>query len=361
MRALKLLSNYLNIFLDGKNTVSVDMGHRYTKVLHAVKDNGRAVLKRLVVERTPSDMFTHQGIDTSIASEFLISLLEQNHIKAGWINLSIGKPYAMVRILTVPSSDKRNADVIIRERLKENALFELDSMEMDYQVYDMQDDNSIIVVALTRKDVLNSYVETVQKNMMRVASITTDGLSSLNAFISSVNPTDSETYVFVNGGYTSSDVFVTIGHIPVYYRSIDFGAEEIMRMVGDYEGMSLDDVESMLINGNQKAVKSDVIADTMHDALSNFIKHVVNTVDDYTYDKNVSIENIFVAGGVGQLLLNTDYRVYTDEYSDNHYNIYTLDMFSGLSGADNVDNNSQLLFASSFGQVLKTFLQDDNG
>ena len=268
-----------------------------------VLKGGSIYLKRAVAERTPLNIYTQNGIDVSIASEFIDSLFRQNRIRAGSSIILLEKPYVMLKTISIPAEEKENADAIIKEQLKDSMPFDLNTVDFDYYLYD-SGRNIQGIVGIVKKDIIEDLRKVARKSMILIRSIDIGILSTLNLFVLTVKPERGKTYVVVNSGYSNTDVIITDGWIPLYIRTIDYGLESMIRMVGSYETISINDIESALIS-SANPQKNRYVLNILADGVQVFVRKIKNAIIDYSAQagvENLNVESVSIFGGVGYIV-----------------------------------------------------------
>ena len=358
MELAKSLSRYVNLIFNSKYTVSLDIGHRYTKALQlSLAEQGEIHLKKLAFDRTPTDMFTQQGIDEAIASEFIVSLLAENHIKAGTVLFTLGKPHVLVKIIPLTSVDESKVDIIIREKLKDIVSSASDVI-YDYQVIKVDDTSSVAVVVTVRKELVESVKSTAEKSMLIVGSLEADILSALNIFILTEKPQMGKKYVVVHGGFSYSDVVIMNGHVPIYHQTINLGAMDIVNMSG--KEFNMDEVESAL--DGQSA--SPEVADMIRDGLELIIRRALNNVADYAdnYGDEISMSELHFMGSIGRMAQVVKMINYIDEFSGKEVKIKVPESFKVTDKiVDDSQTYLQSIYSACMGTALRNIVERLNG
>lgn len=349
------LRKITNLLLHGGDTISVDIGKRYTKVVQVVpQSDGTLYLKRAFVERTPVDIYTQTGIDVTIATEFLNTILSQNKVKSGSMICLLDKPYVMLKIIDLSKDEEQHAEDVIIERLKENMPFDLSNVKIDYHLYNVGFNKIKAVVGMAKKDVLSDIKKIARKMMVLVESVDVNVLSLLNAFIASVDPDINKTYVVVNAGYLNTDVVITKGWVPVFLRTLDYGIEGMIKMAGGYEAVSINDVESAIVS-SKSIQKNKYMINILMDGIDLLIKKIENVVLDYGAESGVEqvpIESICVFGGAGYILRLTE----TDKIASQKYKIVIPNTFSFIDKTNSKTEDEMgfyPIYSSAVGAQIK--------
>ena len=358
MELAKSLSRYVNLIFNSKYTVSLDIGHRYTKAVQlSLTEHGEIHLRKLAFDRTPTDMFTQQGIDETIASEFIVSLLAENRIKAGTALFTLGKPHVLVKIIPLTSIDEGKVDIIVREKLKDIVSSTSDIIH-DHQVIRVDDTSSVAVVVAVRKELVESVKSTAERSMLIIGSLEADILSALNTFMLTERPQMGKKHVVVHGGFSYSDVVIMNGHVPIYHQTVNLGAMDIVSMSG--KDLSMDEVESALDN----QADSPEITDAIRDGLDMIVRRALNISADYTdnYGDEVNVSEIYLMGSVGRMAQAVKMTSYMDEFSGKEVEIKVPEPFKVVDKvADDSQVHLQPIYSACMGTALKSIVERANG
>ena len=299
-----LFRGITNLVLHGGDIVSLDIGKRYTKMVQVdVLKDGFLYLKRAVTERTPLNIYTQNGMDITIATEFINSLFRQNRVRAGSVVVSLDKPYVMLRTISIPDAEKENVDVLVRDQLKDSLPFDISTVSIDYHLYNTEK-GLLGVVGIVKREVMEDLKRVARRNMVLVRAVDIGIIATLNAFVLTTNPERGKTYVVINGGYSNTDVIITDGWLPVYIRTIDYGLENIIRVAGSYDTISINDIESALFSAGTPQ-KNKYIVNILADGIQVFIKKIKNVIIDYSAQvgtDEITVESVLIFGGIGYIV-----------------------------------------------------------
>ncbi len=290
-----------------KSLVGIDIGSYYTKVVELEEKGGSSVLKRVVKERTPDSLFVKEELDIEILGEFLKSLFSDYKIKNRNVALSLSSSYIITKTVTMPLVVDEEIEQAVMWEAEQYAPFGIEQVNVSYQIMkkDKEKNEMTVLIVLVRKDIVDSYVNALNRARLNARVIDVDVFAMANAFFINEPEVKSAHNLLIDVGYNSTKLVFLKNEIPTFSRYVEFGLGSLLEEASETLEVPLVEVTN-IIEGLHHAdqEKSAPILAFLRDRLVRLYAQVENSITFYktnVLDVEDEIENIFFSGGMGVL------------------------------------------------------------
>ncbi|MCS7031669.1 MAG: type IV pilus assembly protein PilM [Gloeomargarita sp. SKYG116] len=179
-------------------------------------------------------------VDREGVGELIKNLMQEHRIKAKRAALAIPSHRAVTRIVQLPAELD---DVELRENVENEqaALFlpyPREEADLDFQKLGLsrtEDDQELVEVLLaaTRKETTDSYMEAVQAAGLTVRSVETTGFALLRTLREQLRQTftEREAAAIVDIGYDNTEISIVVDGVPKFARDVPIGVLEMQNAV----------------------------------------------------------------------------------------------------------------------------------
>ncbi|MFP4021216.1 MAG: pilus assembly protein PilM [Halanaerobium sp.] len=165
----------------GVQYTAVDFGHNSIKYLSARAKKNKIKLLNSGKKEIPAGIIENgKVIDTHFLTKLIADIFTEKNIGSGVLLLTPASGQEFVRNLKMPKMPK--------EELKEALIWEVqdfldlpaEKIALDYIISAEKDDQYELLVTVLSKDVLNSYLEIFQNNMLKVEVVNLEDLALIS-------------------------------------------------------------------------------------------------------------------------------------------------------------------------------------
>ncbi|HEX7240058.1 MAG TPA: type IV pilus assembly protein PilM [Longimicrobiaceae bacterium] len=233
----------------GKSTVGLDIGSGFIKV--AVVDHSGSEPELTHVSHVPliADAIVEGEImDPQLVAETVRSIFETSGIKARNVVISVGGRDVMVKKIQMDRMKEADAREVIRWEAEQYVPFDMENVQLDFQILDPLDDGlqmSVLLVA-AKRDLVDQKVGLLRDAGIAPSVVDVDAFALFNAFEYNYPEAREGTLALVNVGHEISTVNVLQEGTPVLTRDIPFGSRRLREDLRRIHGLTAEDAEGVL-------------------------------------------------------------------------------------------------------------------
>ncbi|MFK7872378.1 MAG: pilus assembly protein PilM [Oligoflexales bacterium] len=240
----------------------------------------------------------------------LEQLFSENQIQADRIMAAMPGQYVSTRILPFYFSDPHKIQQSLIAMVEDQVPFHLDDMIVDHQILGTKGNQTMVLVVMTRKSFLGSFLDHLQRINIDPKIVDVDSL----AFYNLAPYLDSEQgrcISLVDVGHEKTSVCIIEGGVLRMFRSINLGGRYISEFLSRDMETSFNqaqrikhDVSRVLFSedrGSSLSQEERHIAERTTIACNGIIKEIGRTFHAFKSWNEVPIEHIYLSGGTSRL------------------------------------------------------------
>jgi type IV pilus assembly protein PilM len=229
----------LSLLRRNRTTVGLDIGSGSIKV--AVVDHGGEQPELIHLGQTSliSDAIVEGEImDPQLVAETVRALIEEMGIDPKRVVTSVGGRDLIVKKIQMDRMKAEDAREVIRWEAEQYVPFDMENVELDFQILDPEGDGLQMEVLLVaaKRELIEQKVALLRDAKLDAAIVDVDAFALHNAFEFNYPEAMNGTVALVNIGHETSTVNVLTDGVPVLTRDIAFGSrhlrEDLRRMHG---------------------------------------------------------------------------------------------------------------------------------
>src|ERR671926_1217083 len=210
----------------GKTTVGLDIGSGLIKV--AVIDHGKKepVLSRVAIAPLLPDAIVEGEImDPGIVADAVKSALEAAGVKSKKVVTAVGGRDVIIKKIQIERVKEAQARELMRWEAEQHVPFDMESVELDFQILDPDGDGlemNVLLVA-AKRELVDSKVRVLTDAGLQPAIVDVDAFALHNAF--ELNYPDAMTgmVALVNIGHDVTNINILEDGIPILTRDLTWG------------------------------------------------------------------------------------------------------------------------------------------
>ncbi len=292
-------------FKKKKDLVGIDLGSGAIKALCIKKSGKSYVVDKVGVAELPEGAFQNGIIsDVGAISDTLNTLWENLELKN--ISVALAVPGREV-VIDMPRLENVEPDAVysyIRSNPMDFIPYPLEEVYFDCEVIDLPEgdmDNYLVLLACVKKAILMDFRRVVEKTGITVSVIDVDFFALCNSFETLCGRFDPERVIMLlNFGYSSIGIVIAHNGVPVYFRSIANGAEEIAFQLSDAFGISYRDSISFLKGFRVDKPIDDIKAkEVIKYVVDQWFSEIKHNIDYFMELQNIAgIDEVYICGGL---------------------------------------------------------------
>lgn len=239
-------------------------------------------------------------------------LFIENRIEADRIVTAMPGQYISSRILSFQFSDPRKIEAAVFSEIEDAVPFNLDEMIIDHQILGRIGDQTFVLVAMTRKNYLGSFLEHLHRINIDPKLVDVDSLAFYN-LAPYLEMDEDKSYGIVDVGHEKTSVCFIRNGVLRLFRSINLGGRYITEFLARDLETSFN--EAQRVKHNVGALTSQFldapglnlspfdreVSARIGEACSSIAKELSRTLYSYKNWEKEPIEKIFLSGGTSQI------------------------------------------------------------
>ncbi len=247
-----------------KTTVGLDVGSGLIKI--AVIDHGRnePELARVVIAPLLADAIVEgEVMDPGIVTDAIRSAMEQAGLKTRDVVTAVGGRDVIIKKIQVERVKEQQARELMRWEAEQHVPFDMESVELDFQILDPDADGmemSVLLVA-AKRDLVENKMRLLTDAGLAPAMVDVDAFALHNAF--EVNHPDAMQGVvgLINIGHEVTNINIMDDGVPILTRDLTIGTRRFREDLQRERGLGAEEAEGLL-QGYDRSPHLDAIIET---------------------------------------------------------------------------------------------------
>lgn len=281
-----------------RSTVGLDIGSGFIKV--AVIDHSGSEPELVHVSHTPliADAIVEgEVMDPPLVVETVRTLLDTAGLKPKRLVASVGGRDVMVKKIQMDRMKESDAREVIRWEAEQYVPFDMENVQLDFQILDPLDDGlqmNVLLVA-AKREVVDQRVALLRDAGLSPSVVDVDSFALHNAF--EYNYPDAMTGVvaLVNVGHEISTVNVLQDGTLILTRDVPFGSRRLREELRRLHGLSAEEAESVLQGRSERAAEFRELLGEGSEELAIGIERAVAFLA--VSDAGGGLQRVYLSGG----------------------------------------------------------------
>ncbi len=209
--------------------------------------------------------------------------------------LSVKGSSCLVRCFPFPKMEKKKQRQALFYEMSKFIPFS--SADVYFDFFNLQDISSkeeLILLAVAKKEFINSILEAFDKNNISVSQISLDSICLLNLFLSVYKTDKEENAAILDLGYDYSTLSIVHKGTPFLIRDVKFSTKEILQIVSRVKDFSIEDANKWINSLKDKSEFFKLVGDT----ISRFCQEMKSSFDYFEVNKGEHIDKLYLSGGL---------------------------------------------------------------
>jgi type IV pilus assembly protein PilM len=232
-----------------KTTVALDIGSGLIKLVAISHGAGEPVLTKVAFTTVVDDAIVEgEVMDKGIVADAIKGLMASAGIKTKQVVTAVGGRDVIIKKIAMDRMKETDAREVIRWEAEQHVPFDMDNVELDFQILDPASDGLQMTVLLVaaKRELVETKLALLSDVGLEPSVIDVDAFALHNAF--EINHPDAMRGVvgLINIGHETTNVNILDDGVPVLTRDIPIGTRRFREDMQRERGLSADDTERML-------------------------------------------------------------------------------------------------------------------
>ena len=247
-----------------KTTVGLDIGSGLVKV--AVVDHSKKqpeLVKVAVVPLLADAIVEGEVMDPGIVAEAIQSALAAADVKGKQVVTAVGGRDVIIKRIQIERVKEQQARELMRWEAEQHVPFDMESVELDFQILDPDDDGvemSVLLVA-AKRELIESKLRVLTDAGLEPGMVDVDAFALHNAF--EINYPDAMRGIvaLVNIGHDVTNINILDDGVPILTRDIAVGTRRFREDLQREQGISADEAQQLL-QGYDRSAHLDAVLES---------------------------------------------------------------------------------------------------
>ena len=247
-----------------KVTIGLDVGSGLVKVAVIDHGKGEPELVRVAISPLAADAIVEgEVMDPGIVAGAIRDALAATGVKVKSVVTAVGGRDVIIKKIQIARAKEQDARDLIRWEAEQHVPFDMESVELDFQILDPHGDGqemSVLLVA-AKRDLIENKIRLLTDADVSPAAVDVDAFALHNAF--EVNYPDAMRGVvcLVNIGHEVTNVNILEDGVPLLTRDIPIGTRRLREDLQRERGLTNEQADELL-QGYDKSPHLDAVLST---------------------------------------------------------------------------------------------------
>jgi type IV pilus assembly protein PilM len=247
-----------------KRSVGLDIGSGYIKVAVVDHSGQLPVVERLAVRPLDSDAIVEGEImDPGLVASTIDSMFAEQGIDQRDVVVSVGGRDVIIKPIQMDRMSKPDAREVIRWEAEQHVPFDMDNVQLDFQIADPDGDGLQMTVLLVaaKRELIETRISLLQQAGLNPGAVDVEAFALHNAL--EVNYPDAMKGItaLVNIGHDTTTVNVLDEGVPVLTRDLSFGTRGLILDLQRERSLTAEEAEAALRGESEDQGLRDFLAD----------------------------------------------------------------------------------------------------
>ncbi len=232
-----------------KTTIGLDIGSGLIKI--AVIDHGRSepTLTKVAIAPLLADAIVEgEVIDSGIVAGAVHAALDAAGVKPHCVATAVGGRDVIIKKIQIDRVKEAQARELIRWEAEQHVPFDMESVELDFQILDPDDEGvemSVLLVA-AKRDLVESKLSLLNEAGINTQFVDVDAFALHNAFEVNYPDAMSGTVCLINIGHEVTNINILEDGVPLLTRDLPLGTRRFREDLQRERGISGDEADALL-------------------------------------------------------------------------------------------------------------------
>ena len=289
----------MGLFGRNATTVGLDIGSGLIKLVAISHASGGPVLTKVAFTSVVNDAIVEGEImDPAIVAEAIKGLMASSGIKTKKVVVAVGGRDVIIKKIAMDRMKEAEAREVIRWEAEQHVPFDMDNVELDFQILDPESEGLQMTVLLVaaKRELVEHKLALLNDVGLEASVIDVDAFALHNAF--EVNYPEAMRGVvgLVNIGHETTNINILDEGIPVLTRDIPIGTRRFKEDLQRERGLSADEADAVLQGADSGSEALDPLLESRGEELAVGIERAAAFLQSSSRSAN-GIGRIFTTGG----------------------------------------------------------------
>jgi type IV pilus assembly protein PilM len=239
----------MGLFSRNRTSVGLDIGSGLIKLAVISHGSGEPVLSKVAMSRVVDDAIVEgEVMDPGIVAEAIKQLFAEVGIKPKNVVTAVGGRDVIIKKIPMDRMKEHEARELIRWEAEQHVPFDMDNVELDFQILDPEGDGLQMAVLLVaaKRELIETKMSLLSDIGVEPSVIDVDAFALHNAFEVNYPEAMKGIVGLVNIGHETTNVNILDEGVPVLTRDLPVGTRRFREDLQRERGLSADEASKLL-------------------------------------------------------------------------------------------------------------------
>jgi type IV pilus assembly protein PilM len=288
----------MGLFGRGKVSAGLDIGSGFVKLVVVDHSGDQPEITQLATSPlVPDAIVDGEVMDPVLVADTIRSVIDSAGLKKKNVVAAVGGHDVIIKKIQMDRMEEADAREVIRWEAEQHVPFDMESVQLDFQILDPEGDGaqmSVLLVA-AKRELIDNRQSLLSDAGLNVSIIDVDAFALHNAFEVNYPGEMTGLIALVNVGHETTNVNLIEDGVPVSVRELSFGSRRLREALQRERGLTADEAEEMVQGRSRNHAELDSFVAERADELGVGIERAAAFVAAQTGGGEVS--RVFLSGG----------------------------------------------------------------
>jgi type IV pilus assembly protein PilM len=237
------------LFGKKRSSVGLDIGSGFVKLVEVSHAGDRPEVVRVVVRPLLPDAIVEGEImDPGVVSDTVRDMVEEAGLKKADVVTAVGGHDVIIKKIGMDRMKSADAREVIRWEAEQHVPFDINSVELDFEILDPEGDSAQMEVLLVaaKRELVENRISLLNESGLHPSIIDVDAFALHNAFERNHPEAMEGIVALVNVGHEMTNVNILEDGTPILTRDIPFGTRRIREDLQRQRGLTAEQADELM-------------------------------------------------------------------------------------------------------------------
>jgi len=289
----------MGLFGRNATTVGLDIGSGLIKLVAISHASGGPVLTKVAFTSVVNDAIVEgEVMDPAIVADAIKGLMASAGIKTKKVVMAVGGRDVIIKKIAMDRMKETEAREVIRWEAEQHVPFDMDNVELDFQILDPDAEGLQMTVLLVaaKRELVEHKLALLSDVGIEASVIDVDAFALHNAFELNYPEAMRGVVGLVNIGHETTNINILDEGVPVLTRDIPIGTRRFKEDLQRERGLSADEADAVLQGADTASEALDPLLESRGEELAVGIERAAAFLQSSSRSAN-GVGRIFTTGG----------------------------------------------------------------
>ena len=281
-----------------KTAVGLDIGSGLVKVAVIAHGGAEPELARVAMVPLLADAIVEgEVMDPAIVSDAIRAALSAAEVNPAAVATAVGGRDVIVKKIIIDRVKASQVQELMRWEAEQHVPFDMDSVELDFQILDPEadDEQMRVLLVAAKRDLVEAKLRVLEEAGLTAAIVDVDSFALHNAFERSHPEAMTGVVALVNIGHESTNINIVEDGVPVLTRDLNVGTRRLREDLQRDLGLSAEEAKAVL-DAPDRSTALDTVLVARGEEIAVGIERAAAFLASASHSQ-VQVSSVYVCGG----------------------------------------------------------------